>query len=116
MKIPLHLPGDGPAEGNRQDRAMEMDILECKKGDWEAKARLIREFMPLLTTLAKKRGTDTATINRLVEAGKDGLVLAARKYRVGSPQKFQIFAVPFIEKAMEHALSGGGFFARLLGR
>lgn len=118
MRIPLNM-GKEQVSGDKQDqlRALDRDILACKNGDWEAKARLFKQFMPLLLSLAKKRTSDNATVNRYVEAGKNGLVHAANKYKssIGADH-FQIFALDFIETAMNKAEPGKGFFARLFGR
>jgi DNA-directed RNA polymerase specialized sigma subunit len=111
--------GKETVSGDKHDqlRALDHDIQSCKNGDWEAKARIFKQFMPLLLSLAKKRTSDNATINRYVEAGKNGLLHAANKYKpsVGA-DRFQIFALDFIEAAMNKAEPGKGFFARLFGR
>ncbi len=71
--------------------------------------------MPLLTTMAKKRASDNGTVNALIERGKEGIAIAIKKFKAGtSGDRFQIFALPFIESRMdkdEHP----GFFARLFG-
>jgi DNA-directed RNA polymerase specialized sigma subunit len=116
VKIALNLKqndADNP-EADRE-KAIERDADACRRNDWEAKTRLIHTFMPLLTSLAKKRATETADINRYIEAGKDGLVAATRHYKQGASGKFQVFALNYIENEMER-LSRPGFFARLFGR
>lgn len=118
MKIPLNIgrrntAEDQPPSGQITDR----DLTACKNGDWEAKSRVIQSFIPLLTSLAKQRTTNTAAFNAFLEAGKEGLMIAIRKYRTaGKPDKFQIFALDFIEKAMDGVGQKKGFFARLFGR
>jgi DNA-directed RNA polymerase specialized sigma subunit len=118
MKIPLNLRQDDGAHPTEDaDRAIERDVEACRHNDWEAKARLVSAFMPLLTTLARKRAPDIASQNRCIEAGKEGLVAAVRKYKSGSDQKFRVFVVAYIESHMDRARSEGrGFFARLFGR
>ena len=118
MKIPLNLhQNEDAAYGVDHDRAIERDVAACKGNDWEAKARLIHAFMPLLTSLSKKRATDIAGTNRCIEAGKEGMVTAVRKYRPETGQKFQVFAVSYIEAAMDRVnKERSGFFARLFGR
>lgn len=119
MKISLKMGQEGPnAKKNSQARVLEADILAAKGGDWNAKSNLVREFMPLLQSLAEKRTADVATRNRYVEVGKEGLYAAARKYKPGiGPHGFQIFALDFIETRMDRVTGGaGGFFARLFGR
>lgn len=118
MKIALHLGSrDFQSEKQEQSRVLEHDILACKDGDWEAKARLIRIFMPLLTQMAKKRSNDNVFINQYIEAGKNGIVIATKKFKTATgADRFQIFAVDFIEDQMNRVDKKGGFFARLFGR
>jgi DNA-directed RNA polymerase specialized sigma subunit len=119
MKIALNMGPQGPnAKKNAQARILEADILGAKRGDWNAKNNLARDFMPLLHSLAEKRATDVAEINRFIEAGKAGLFAAAKKYKESaSPQGFQIFALDFIEARMDRAAKGGGsWLSRLFGR
>ena len=114
MKIPLHVGQGGAGAG--PERLREQDVLLWKDGDWEAKARVIHAFMPLLSTLARKHASDPAGINRCIEAGKEGLQEAMRKYtKTGSADKFQLFAVDFIEARMSPD-EKKGFLARLFGR
>ncbi len=117
MKISLNLNQKDTytPDGEDQEKAIDRDVAACKRGDWEAKTRLIQTFMPLMTSLAKKRSSDTSAINRHIEAGKEGLLYAVRHYKPSSNAKFQIFALPHIEDAMDR-LSRPGFFARLFGR
>ena len=113
MKISLNMrQGDTVTDSVAEERAIERDVMACKKNDWEAKARLVQRFMPLMSSLAKKRANDIPTINRFIEAGKEGLVTAVRKYRPESDGKFQIFLVSFMEARMDQA-SKPGIFARL---
>lgn len=116
MKIALNLK-QGDQYNQEQDREhnIERDVMNVKKSDWEAKARLSQQFMPLMMTMAKKRVTETAAINRHIEAGKEGLLAAVRRYKPGTGQKFEVFALSFIEAEMDR-VSRPGFFARLFGR
>ncbi len=116
MKISLHL-GEGDSTSRAAaDRVLERDILAAKKGDWEAKHNLVRTFLPLLTSLAEKRTREAAKVSRYVEAGKEGLYKAARRYKpsIGA-DRFRVFALDFIEKAMDACDRGGGFWSRLFG-
>ncbi len=117
MKIALNLNEKDTyvPDGEDREKAIERDVGACKRGDWEAKTRLIQTFMPLLTSLAKKRSSETATINNYIEAGKDGLLCAVRHYKPGTNAKFQIFALPHIEDAIDR-LNRPGWLARLFGR
>ena len=113
MKISLNIrQGETVADSVAEERAIERDVMACKKNDWEAKARLVQRFMPLMSSLAKQRASDIPTINRFIEAGKEGMVTAVRKYKPESDGKFQIFVVSHMEAHMDHAAKPG-FFARL---
>jgi len=119
MKIALNIGPQGPnARKQSQARILEADILAAKRGDWNARTNLTREFMPLLQSLAEKRSADIAAMNRYIDAGKEGLFAATKKYKPAiGPQGFQIFALDFIQARMDRVdKGGGGFFARLFGR
>jgi DNA-directed RNA polymerase specialized sigma subunit len=118
MKIPLNIDRNGPQSGREaQAKVLERDVLAARKGDWNAKNNLVRTFTPLLTQLARKRTAEPARINTYIEAGKEGLLKAARGYRPGSrADRFQISAATAIESAMDKVdRKSGGFFARLFG-
>ena len=116
MKIPLKLADhDLHAGPSAETRGLERDIKAAKKSDWNAKASIHKSFGPLLHSMAQKRATDQAQINALIEKGKEGLTRAAKKFDLKTgPDKFRIFAVSFIEDAMDG--KGGGFFAKLFGK
>ncbi len=116
MKISLNLNQNDytTPEANRE-KAIERDVEACKKNDWEAKTRLVQTFMPLLTSLAKKRTQETAVLNRYIEAGKEGLIDASKHFNPASGTKFQLFALNYIEQAMNR-VNRPGFFARIFGR
>ncbi len=96
-------------------KALEKDLAAAKRGDWEARHRVERALMPLLTTMAKKRASDNGSINSLIERGKEGISIAIKKFKAGtSGDRFQIFALPFIESRMDKT-ERPGFFARLFG-
>jgi DNA-directed RNA polymerase specialized sigma subunit len=119
VKISLNMgPQDPRAKKASHARILEADILAAKRGDWMARNNLVKEFMPLLQSLAEKRSTDTATINRCMDAGKQGLFQAAKRYKPAvGPEGFQVFALDFIEKRMDgDAKGGGGFLSRLFGK
>jgi DNA-directed RNA polymerase specialized sigma subunit len=119
MKISLKVSNQENFNSGKQEelRLLDRDITACSRGDWEAKNRLFKSFMPLFLSLAKKRTQEVAGINQYIEAGKNGLVAACKKYKssIGA-DRFQIFALDFIEKAMNDADRPRGFFARLFGR
>ena len=115
MKIPLNLmQEDGSFPQAEHERALESDVFACRQGDWEAKARLMQEFMPLMTSLAKRRAKETVLINQYIDAGKSGLTQATHRYRPSSRMKFQIFALGYIEKTMNQ-VGQPTFFNKLFG-
>ncbi len=118
MKIPLDFAKDGMLTAkDLQARALERDVQAAKDGDWNARHSLVRTFLPLITSLAEKRSADPVEINKYIDAGKDGVLTAAKKYKPGAgTDKFHIFALDFIEKSMDQSDKGGGFFAKLFGR
>ena len=102
MKIPLNISAAAQHDKTEQVLAFEHDILDSREGDEEARVRLANHFMRFLTALARERSHDVGLINLYVEAGKTGLYRAARKCKQGgSPERFQMFAVPYIEKSMD---------------
>ena len=115
MKIAQNLRNESTSPEMERERAIERDVDACKRNDWEAKTRLIHVFMPLLTSLAKKRTQETARFNRYIEVGKEGLIDAARHYKPGTPRKFQVFALDYIENQMDR-IERPGFFARIFKR
>jgi len=119
MKIALNMGNAGGNQSSKvtQAKALERDILAAKKGDWTAKNNLVRTFLPLLTSLAEKRTKDPHAMNDYVEAGKEGVFKAAKKYAPGEgAERFHIFVVDFIDEAMNRHDKGGGFWSRLFGR
>lgn len=116
MKIALNMRQDeGASPEVEREKAIERDVDGCKRNDWEAKTRLVQSFMPLLTSLAKKRTHETTSINRYIEAGKEGLINATRHFKPSANIKFQVFALNYIEDQMDR-INRPGFFARLFGR
>lgn len=124
MKIALNMGQTEPPSRITHLRALEQDILAAQKGDWNAKSNLTRTFSTLLNTLAEKRSTDRRQITQLIEAGKAGLFAASKKYKPSlGAERFQIFALDFIEKSMDQAIARnfrspglGAWFANLFGR
>jgi len=108
---------DAAANKAAEAKALENMVLSAKKGDWQAKDLLTRQFLGLLTSMAEKRSSDPEEVNRLMEAGKQGLLTAASKYKpsVGA-ENFRIFAIDYIEAKMDRAGKGGGFLSRLFGK
>ena len=116
MKIALNMrQNDDYEQDDYREKALERDVALAKKADWEAKSRIVHTFMPLLTSLARKRSHDTIEINRHIEAGKEGLMAGIRRYKSAANMKFEVFALQYIETAMDR-VNHPGFFARLFGR
>ena len=118
MKIPLSGNNNdqvitGPAA---RSKALENDIRAAKKGDWEARHRVERNLMPLLKKLAQKRTDNTANFNLMIEAGKAGIATALKKVDSNiTGDRFQLFALPFIETSMDKS-GKPGLLQRLFGR
>ena len=94
----------------------EAQILAAKKGDWAAKEQLAAAFLPILKSLAEKHASEPSKINRFVDAGKEGLFIAARKYKPSmGADRFQVFALDYIQARMDR-LAGGGFLSGLFGK
>ncbi|MBA4388037.1 MAG: hypothetical protein C0404_08655 [Verrucomicrobia bacterium] len=117
MKIPLNM-GQSASAGSKavQNKLLERDVTGAAEGDWNCRNNLIRTFTPLISSLAQKRSSEVSKINQYLEAGKNGLFTAAKKFKSGSGMdNFHIFALDFIEKAMDEVDKGGGFFKKLFG-
>lgn len=114
MKIALNMGQDSAgSDKESKERALEQEILAAKKGDWTAKNNLYRTYTSLIASLAEKRAKDQSQINDYMEAGKQGLFRAAKKYKTSvGPKRFQIFALDYIEQSMD---GGGGLLSRLFG-
>lgn len=105
MKIPLSLVRDTVTPTQEYEKHVEQDVSGWREGDWEAKARLVHRSTPLIFFLAKKRGGANADlINLYVEAGKEGLTRAVRRFKASHRVKFHVFALSHIEKAMDNAM------------
>ena len=115
-RIPLRIESTGPHSGRAvRLRVMQKDIVAAKKGDWNARRALLAEFRPLLQTMADKRAQTPEDARKLAQAGEAGVVRAIRKFRASSgADHFQVFALPYIEKAMEQP-GKPGILARLFG-
>lgn len=115
-KIPLSQQEVAGLALNSADlEALTRAIAGCKIGDWEARKKLDRLFQPLLVLLAEKRaGEDIGARNRMLERGREGLQRAAKRFpKHEQVRHFRLFALPFIEVAMDRPPS---FWKRLFGR
>ena len=116
MKISLNIAGtDEQTNKMAENKAMERLLLSVKQGDWEARELLLQRYRPLMLSLVQKRTSETALQNKYMEAAKAGLLAAASKYTHSvQPDRFQIFALDYIEASMNRS-ERRGFFARLFG-
>ena len=97
-------------------QALQRNLEAAKRGDWEAKKRVIASMNDVLQDMARKRAATTEDFNALLEAGREGVATAIKKYKLkNGAERFQIFAINFIEQKMDNP-SSGGFFAKLFGR
>ena len=113
----IHLnTGGGVSNVEARMQALERNLKAAKRGDWEAKKRVVAAMHDVLYGMASKRANSNEEMNALLEAGKEGIAQAIKKFKLSSgADRFQIFAVDFIEKKMDNP-SSGGFLARLFGR
>jgi len=116
LKIPLNLGTSVSASGKAvRLRVIQNDIVSAKKGDWNSRRALLTEFRPLLQSMAEKRAQTPDAVRALVQAGEEGVARAVRKFRLSDgADSFQVFALPYIERAMEEP-GKRGFLARIFG-
>lgn len=101
---------------NSSAKFSEQEITAAKRGDWEARNRIINGMTPLITSLAEKRTGSKEETAQLVEAGKKGVRRAINKYKPAiGPDRFQVYVVDFIEKAMNRTGKKAGILSRLFG-
>lgn len=118
MKIPLNVNQNGSrTTQSAAYKVLEQDVLAAKQGDWKARQSIERTLLPLLTSLAEKRTDDPAKQQQYIDAAKEGIGRAAKKYKpsIGADH-FRIFALDFIEAAMNRVDGQGGFWGRLFGK
>ncbi len=115
MKIPLNTNNEeGQTAAAARTKALQRDLLAAKKGDWEARNAVVQVYTSLLKSMAEKRSSDPKEISQLVDAGKEGIKKAIKKYKTSTgADMFQLFALKFVEKNMDNPSSG--FFSRLFG-
>ena len=84
-------------------------VAGCKLGDLESRHALERQFAPLITMLAGKRtGADNHVArNELIDRGREGLYRAAKRFPPReSIRRFRLFALDYIEAAMDKPVRG----------
>ncbi len=117
MKIPLNVnKAEGVTAAAEQDRILAHNLTAAKRGDWEAKKVIVSTFTPLIRTLAERRTSDIPAQNKLIESGKEGLGVAIKKFNAArGADRFQLFALDFIERHMDAPPPSGGFLSRIFG-
>lgn len=118
MRIPLNMKQSADTSSKAaQEQVLEHDILATKRGDWDARRSLNRHFQGLISTLASKRTDDPMRQRTYLEAGQEGLNIAAKRYKknIGA-DRFHIFALDFIQAAMDGVDKPEGFLSRLFRR
>lgn len=114
MKIPLNSGNNGISTESARTQALQKDLLAAKKGDWKARYRIEAAMLPILKEMAHKRASNNHDINALLEAGKAGIATAIKKYKPATgADRFQMFAVRFVEDKMNNLQSGGSFWSRI---
>jgi DNA-directed RNA polymerase specialized sigma subunit len=116
MKIALNLNQESTATiGAVQDKELEQLILMTRSGDWAAKERLAKMFLPVIQDMASKRSDSGIDHALLVDAGRRGVVKAAKK---SGPSQgahgFRISVVEHIERAVDRAAKGS-ILSKLFG-
>ncbi|MBL7114366.1 MAG: hypothetical protein ISS35_01255 [Kiritimatiellae bacterium] len=112
MKIALDLnQGSTVTAGAAQDRELERLILMARSGDWSAKERLAKMFLPVIQDVATKRGTNGIDESLLIEAGRQGVAKATKKFRPSQgAHGFRVSVVEYVERAIDRASSGSLLF------
>ncbi len=77
-----------------------------KKGDPEARKKIIKGNLRLVISVAKKFQRPGVDLNDLIEAGNMGLIAAARKYDPDKGAKFSTYAHDWIKEYVRRAVLG----------
>jgi RNA polymerase primary sigma factor len=88
-----------------QEREYVRHIRACDdQADWSTK-ELVERVLPLVVAIAQRHPTDRIRILDLISAGIDALINAAHAFAGSDAEHLAEFAEPFIEKAIEHAVT-----------
>ena len=77
-----------------------MLIHAIKRGDEEATNKLVEDNMEFLTKVAKRFLGSGLTLSELKEAGKRGLVEAARRYEEREGYRFTTYAIWWVRQSI----------------
>jgi DNA-directed RNA polymerase specialized sigma subunit len=115
MKIALHMSqNEGQTVGQIEIKKLTTYLTSAQKGDWDAKKRIIEMFTPLVKSMVDHRGFTDEDREAAIERGKDGVEKAAKKFKLSNGgDKFQLFALRFIEAAIDKKAT---FIGKLFGR
>ena len=107
---------DGVSNADKRMQVLEQDLKAAKRGDWNAKKRVYSSMLNILNDFAHKRSSSNEEVNVLLEAGKQGIDQAIKKFKLNlGADRFQIFALTFIEKKMDKPKSGK-LFSKIFGK
>ncbi len=81
-------------------------IPKIKRGEREARDRLIKGNLRLVISVAKKFQRSGVELNDLIEAGNMGLIAAANKYDPDKGAKFSTYAHDWIKEYIRRAVLG----------
>jgi DNA-directed RNA polymerase sigma subunit (sigma70/sigma32) len=83
-------------------------VRRLRGGDqgWDvAEKDLVESVLPLVVEIAKKHPSDRLHILDLIQIGNQALFTAIRAFADSDSQHFAVYAEPFIEDAIRHALT-----------
>ncbi len=93
-----------------EERALAERI---RKGDKEAKKRLIEANLRLVINIAKQYMNKGLPLEDLIEEGNIGLMKAVERFKVSKGCKFSTYATYWIRQAMERAIANQSNIVRL---